>query len=50
MTITFQAQAKKGGNSIIIRIPKTTREIYDITEGTKLQVILRKLDEPKEVK
>lgn len=48
MTITFEAEAKKSGNSVVIRIPSSTRKFYGIDVGTRLSVTLLKVGDKED--
>jgi len=48
MSSTFKATARKGGNSLVVTIPKEVAEGLEIKHGTDLRVTILKIDDPKD--
>jgi len=50
MSSTFKATARKGGNSLVVTIPKEVAEGLEIKPGTDLRVTVLKIDDQEEVR
>ena len=44
MGIIFNGHVRKSGNSLVVTIPKGTKNIYGIKEGEAVQITLLKID------
>ena len=48
MGIIFNGHVRKSGNSLVVTIPKGTKNIYGIKEGETVQITLLKIDNKEE--
>ena len=48
MSSTFEATARRNGNSLAITIPKQVAKGLEIKHGTDLKVIIQLMDDKKE--